>query len=184
MSKVHVFVDLDNTLICADILNYYTPKNAKVLELKDTNEIYYARLRPGAKELLNGLRSKYDVVMVTSAIKEYANGWNKLFELGFNPEQIVAREDLKSEIDTAPKSKDYFVLIDDLPALHGSTALKIRRLTKNDPKFAIINLPGYLGRDDSVRQHITEKMITEIHKVIDTRKTGNKIRVYDDGINS
>lgn len=139
----YIFVDLDNTLIAAEYLfNGYGPKDAKVINFG--SERYFARLHPGALDLLKTLRSKGNVYMLTAATRNYARGWNEAFNLGFKNEDIYSREDSGSyvlNVDNKFPKKGKVYLIDDKDLPYENTVEKInfiRRLALDEVKLIIV----------------------------------------------
>jgi len=159
----YIFVDLDNTLISADSLAGSPPKNSKVITLKSIyfTDRYYARLRPGALELLENLRRTAPTYMLTAAETDYARAWNKEFNLGFKEEDIYAREDSnRSELticDKFPEKGDVY-LIDDKDLPYENTEIKIHFL-KGLGKVKIIVIKPYHGH---VNQSLGVMQINDI----------------------
>jgi hypothetical protein len=159
----YIFVDLDNTLIGADSLVGSPPKNSKVITLKSIyfTDRYYARLRPGALELLENLRRTAPTYMLTAAATDYARQWNKEFNLGFKEEDIYAREDSdRSELticDKFPEKGDVY-LIDDKDLPYENTEIKIHFL-KGLGKVKIIVIKPYHGH---VNQSLGVMQINDI----------------------
>lgn len=125
----YIFVDLDNTLINAEYLIGGPPKNSKVITLKTMyfTEKYWARVRPGALELLESLRRIAPTYMLTAATTDYATAWNKEFNLGFKEEDIYAREDSSmGDLAVGKKfpEKGQVYLIDDKDLPYPNTAIK------------------------------------------------------------
>lgn len=161
----YIFVDLDNTLINAEYLVSNPPKNSKIITLKsmENTEMYWARLRPGALELLIALRLIGPVYMLTAAIQSYARAWNKEFDLGFKTEDIYARED--SDIGNLIISEKFpekgkVFLIDDKNLPYLNTVIKERFLKGIcTDKVNIVIIKSYLGH---LNQSLGVMQITEI----------------------
>ena len=159
----YIFVDLDNTLIAADSLVSNPPKNSKVITLKSIyfTDRYYARLRPGALELLESLRRIASTYMLTAATTDYARQWNKEFNLGFKEEDIYAREDSdRSELTICHKfpEKGDVYLIDDKDLPYENTEIKVHFL-KGLGKVKIIVIKPYHGH---INQSLGIMQINEI----------------------
>lgn len=161
----YIFVDLDNTLINAEYLVSNPPRNSKVITVKNMyhTERYWARVRPGALELLTALRLIGPVYMLTAAMESYARAWNKEFDLGFKEKDIYAREDSDAGnlivSEKFPKKGKVFLIDDkDLPYLN--TVIKERFLKGicND-KVNIVKIKPYLGH---LNQSLGIMQITEI----------------------
>lgn len=122
----YIFVDLDETLI--HTFNSWEDREGDKVEqftLSDGDE-YTTCLRPGALEFLAKLREIGPVFMLTAAINEYANTVNKLFNFGFESEDIYAREQLnRNEISLPPA--DMVFLIDNLDKRDNYTKLQFLR---------------------------------------------------------
>ena len=130
----YIFCDLDNTLISAESLFGNPPKNSKIITLKSIyfTERYWARLRPGALELLAELRRIAPTYMLTAATTDYAKCWNKEFNLGFKEEDIYSREDSDySMLSVGNKfpSKGVSYLIDDKDLPYVNTTIKVNFLS-------------------------------------------------------
>ena len=146
----YIFVDLDNTLINAEYLVGSPPKNSKVITLKSMyfTEKYWARVRPGALELLENLRRTAPTYMLTAATEDYAKAWNKEFNLGFKEEDIYAREDTNGSMHITLggkfPEKGTAYLIDDKIAPYENTVIKVDWLsTLGDVK--VIQIKPYHG---------------------------------------
>lgn len=141
----YIFVDLDNTLISAEPLFGGLPKNAKLINL--TDEKYWARLRPGALNLLDNLRKIGPTYMLTAATKDYAHAWNKEFNLGFKDEDIYTREDSsfgKLDIGSKFPQKGNTYLIDDKNLPYPWTVEKVNFIS-NLGNVTIIEMKPYYG---------------------------------------
>ena len=155
----YIFVDLDNTLINAEVLIGNPPKNSKVITLKSLyyTDRYWARLRPGALELLENLRRVAPTYMLTAATSDYAKGWNKEFNLGFKEEDIYAREDSDGSVlsvgDKFP-SKGVSYLIDDKDLPYENTAIKVNFLAGLGQVKIIVIKPynGHINQSLGVMQ--------------------------------
>lgn len=92
----HLFFDLDQSIISTT----FSPPEQTHLEfvLQYDGNPYYTIVRPCAKSLIEFSRNligEENVFILTAALKEYACQINKLAELGFKEENILAREDLE-----------------------------------------------------------------------------------------
>ena len=161
----YIFVDLDNTLINAEYLGGNPPKNSKVITLKGLyfTEKYWARLRPGALELLTALKMVGPVYMLTAASTDYARAWNKEFNLGFKEEDIYAREDSASGnliVSEKFPVKGKVFLIDDKDLPYHNTEIKYHFLRGIcDSKVKIVLIKPYQGH---LNQSLGVMQITEI----------------------
>lgn len=153
----YIFVDLDETLIHTTTYRRNAPIDIRSIDLGDgdVSDPYYAELRPGAMQLLSALRAIPDsrVMMLTTAVTAYAEGFNREFNLGFEDREIFAREDMiEGGIDAASFSDAKLVaLIDDrtrqyhrqhkIPFLSNL----IDSTPSPDENFVFIQVPEFLG---------------------------------------
>jgi len=157
----YIFVDLDETLIHCNPWNDEPIEGSKVIKLEH-NDTYRAVLRPGAHELLKALRAIAPCYILTAAVQDYAEGWNKVFELGFNKSDIYSRKDisnLKIKESKFPNARTY--LIDNLPRHENRSKIEFLREVDSVPKY--FNIKPYYGYET---QDITAYMIQEIVKFI------------------
>jgi hypothetical protein len=162
----YIFVDLDNTLISADQALGNPPKNSKTITLKNSYSVsmedkYYGVLRPGALLLLAKLREIANVYLLTAAAKDYAEAWNKEFELGFKKEDIYSREDSESyklKVGSKFKVKGDVYLIDDKALPFEKTYKKVNFLGYLG-KVEVITVPPYHGHKN---QNLDDKKISDI----------------------
>jgi hypothetical protein len=156
-----IFVDLDNTLISASYLYVPSDEDVNVLKLgvaRDEEEFYTAKLRGGALNMLSELRKIGSVFMLTAATKDYAIGWNKMFNLGFGEKEIYSREDTSFGSLHLPKGDVH--LIDDLPATMPNTRTKINFLKPSSTSE--VNLIVIRGYDGIPTQDLTPEYIKDI----------------------
>jgi hypothetical protein len=145
----YIFVDLDNTLISAEPLFGGLPKNAKLINL--TDEKYWARLRPGALNLLDNLRKIGPTYMLTAATKEYALAWNKEFNLGFSVQDVYSREDYsfgKLDIGSKFPHEGEVYLIDDKDLPYEWTIEKVNFIANLGDKVNLIVIKPYSGHSN------------------------------------
>jgi hypothetical protein len=146
--KKYIFVDLDNTLIAAEPMYNSPPRDAKTIKL-GKYESYWARVRPGALDLLSKLRQIGPTFILTAATNDYACGWNEQFKLGFDTKDIFSREDTAGvavgERLKRPSGNCY--LIDDLPETASNTFTKIKFISDIGP-VKYINIKPYTGYDN------------------------------------
>lgn len=157
----YIFCDLDNTLISAQYVTGNPPKDSKVITLKSIHypEKYWARVRPGALELLNSLRRIAPTYMLTAAVEEYARAWNKEFNLGFKEEDIYAREDTSmGDLIVGDKfpSKGKVYLIDDKDLPYENTVIKecfLKGICEDKLKIVVIKpYHGHINQSLGVMQ--------------------------------
>ena len=111
----YIFVDLDETLIHCNPWNDEPTEGSKTVTIEH-NDTYRAVLRPGALELLKVLRGIAPCYILTAATKDYAEGWNEAFGLGFDKSEIYHRGDINIrggiQLSGFPNAQSY--LIDNL----------------------------------------------------------------------
>lgn len=118
----HIFFDLDN---CLCDFQYHVSNSRTKIVLSE-GEKYYGILRPLAHRMLQEASRIAPVLMLTTSRREYAFAVNKVFDLGFEHNEIFAFEDCWQEIQSAyGYDIDYFpclkdiapnsILIDNLP---------------------------------------------------------------------
>lgn len=159
----YAFVDLDNTLIHADLETYVGERPGdKVLKYSD-REVYRAVLRPGALEFLAALRAVPDtkVYILTTSVQSYASHWNREFGLGFDPMHIFAREDQKAASSLDPQAfpnASVVALFDDLTEFdhrHGKIPF-ISRLLPAGQKVSYVRVEPYWGIGEWTAEDIQE----------------------------
>lgn len=154
----YIFVDLDETLIHCNPWNDEPKEGSKVITLSSFNDTYRAVLRPGTLNLLAALRLIAPCFILTAAVKDYAEGWNKEFSLGFKNEEIYHRYDIsarKIDVSKFPNAQSY--LIDNLPRHENRD--KIEFLREIDPAPSYYNIVPYYGYSVT---NLTPKMIRTI----------------------
>jgi hypothetical protein len=153
----YIFVDLDETLIHCNPWNDEPIEGSKVIKLEH-NDTYRAVLRPGSLELLKALRAIAPCYILTAAVQDYAEGWNKVFKLGFNESDIYHRKDISDRVigkSKFPNAQTY--LIDNLPRHENRSKIDFLREVDSVPKY--FNIKPYYGYED---QDVTADMIQEI----------------------
>jgi FMN phosphatase YigB (HAD superfamily) len=153
----YIFVDLDETLIHCNPWNDEPVENSKVITL-ERNDTYRAVLRPGALELLKALRAIAPCYILTAATQDYAEGWNREFDLGFKKEDIYSRHAIaKREFDENKFPPGQTYLIDNLPRHENRSKIEFLREIDTVPKY--FNIKPYYGYE---AQDLTAEMIQEI----------------------
>lgn len=136
MNKKLIILDLDNTLIYAS----YSKLPAKILFRYSKYLPIYER--PHAKEFVKKCHTIGDIVVYTTAVRDYAG---KVCEhLQINPVELFSREEclilnneyVKSVPDFYFDSYDYITIIDDNPDVWD---------TKSHKKCRIISVPPFTG---------------------------------------
>jgi len=116
-----IYVDLDNTLICAREKSSLDEEDFK--EISDSGYEYkevvagkkwIVGLRPGAKSFLEAVGELGEVKLCTAATKPYANAMLRAFELTRYFSEIISRENLDS--NEMKEKYPCSILVDDLPS--------------------------------------------------------------------
>ena len=116
-TRKNIFVDIDETLMHADMESHNPEIETVDVMTHDPDELYKVALRPGAIDLLFKLRAIGEVYALTRATQDYAFAMNKALGFGFPTERIYSRLHVrdwrKTKIDLdIPPGQNY--LIDDL----------------------------------------------------------------------
>jgi hypothetical protein len=153
----YIFVDLDETLIHCNPWNDEPVENSKVITLEH-NDTYRAVLRPGVHELLKALRAIAPCYILTAAVQNYAEGWNKVFDLGFKNKDIYSRNAIAiRQFDESKFPPGHTYLIDNLPRSENRSKIEFLREINTVPKY--FNIKPYYGYET---QSLTVEMIQEI----------------------
>ena len=153
----YIFVDLDETLIHCNPWNDEPTEGSTVITFGH-NDKYRAVLRPGALELLKALREIAPCYILTAAIQEYAQGWNREFDLGFKNEDIYSRNAIAlRQFDESKFPPGHTYLIDNLPRHENRSKIEFLRDIDSAPKY--FNIKPYYGFET---QDLTPEMIQEI----------------------
>ena len=154
----YIFVDLDETLIHCNPWNDEPTEGSKTVTIEH-NDTYRAVLRPGALELLKVLRGIAPCYILTAATKDYAEGWNEAFGLGFDKSEIYHRGDINIrggiQLSGFPNAQSY--LIDNLHIKQNRDKIQFLNLIDLNPKY--FNIKAYYGFKN---QDLTPEMIQEI----------------------
>lgn len=159
----NVFVDLDETLIHT-LSSLYDKDPDPIPGVKHESIVledsytYRASLRPGALQLLEQLRGKAEVYMLTVATHDYAIAWNKMFNLGFPEDRIFSRKNVNDGYHVKPANVQDGItyLIDNLES-HDNYK-KIRFIT-HIKRPIYIKVQDYYGHPT---QSFTEESIAHI----------------------
>jgi FMN phosphatase YigB (HAD superfamily) len=153
----YIFVDLDETLIHCDPWSVEPRKGDKEITL-DGKDAYRALLRPGALELLKALREIAPCYILTAATQDYAEGWNREFDLGFQKEDIYSRHAIaRREFEESKFPPGQTYLIDNLPRHENRSKIEFLREIDSVPKY--FNIKPYYSYET---QNLTVEMIQEI----------------------
>jgi hypothetical protein len=182
--KPNIFVDLDETLISSIYGKGRNPGKRKVIDLTADDgqrEPYHSFLRPSAHKLLERLRAYGNVRILTTATRDYALAHNEAFQLGFTPEEIIAREDYTIEIRGAYGSNETHLinegqfpgalLIDDLTPEDRPLQLKLRWL---GPGALHVPIQAFNGKDHPNFEIKLEKLWGTIDKWWGQKEAGPK----------
>lgn len=153
----YIFVDLDECLFhCRplgadrDVAETLLHPGEKLINSRDHygDDLYASKLRPGAHDLLKALREIPDskVFVLTSSVTIYANANNEAHGLGFDPDDIYAREQLQLGVGLTPDrfGSGPVYLIDNLPRHENRVKLTfLRSIATNGVEY--IKVPEYWG---------------------------------------
>jgi hypothetical protein len=183
-----IYLDLDNTLAYTCAASFHT-KKSKTKILAVGGEIYQTELREFTHGFLYQCRRLGPTKLLTSATRDYALEHNLHLNLGFDPKEIIAREDYQYETYVAygkqtclcQTNKDpYGLLIDNLPPTTLQSQLKQKFLGIQPIQY--IQIREYNGGEDPVDfQEETKKLIqtikthTQQHKPQHERPNRTKI---------
>ncbi len=162
--RKNIFVDIDETLMHADMESHNPEIPTVDVMTHDPDEVYKVALRPGAIDLLFKLRAIGEVYALTRATQDYAYAMNKALGFGFPTERIYSRihvrEWRKTKIDLdIPSGQNY--LIDDLNFQDNYE--KIALLRRLGPVQYIKVVPFWGNIDDGY----THADISRISRIVD-----------------
>lgn len=149
MRQKYIFIDLDETLIYADMMRF---GNSTELQLSDGSK-YYGVLRKTTLELLASLRSIAPCFMLTTSTWEYGMKWNDGFNLGFQKNEIYDRINIYNTVNneysrtdlktTFSNAQSY--LIDNLHIYDNKAKLAFLSMIDSAPKY--FRISPYFGVD-------------------------------------
>jgi hypothetical protein len=168
-NKLEFYIDLDNTLIHAAWGGNPNKKRTKI-DLGH-KEVYWSMLRPKAVAFTEFCREIAPTYMLTHAARDYALEHNKVFNLGFNDSQIIARDDFSytrsgmftdttcpTKIDISPGA----ILVDDKHPKDEMLIVKIKYLGINSNRC--VQSRDFRGGKDPASFN---KEIEKIKEIID-----------------
>jgi hypothetical protein len=157
----YIFIDLDETLI--HTFEDWENPTPDAVQINIDTDTYNTSLRPGALEFLKQMRDTGDVFMLTIAYTQYALKMNEVFNLGFQPSEIYARENIQDEAISLPP-RDRVFLFDNLPRRENRLKIEFLRAvsTKGNPFY--IQAKEYRGHQDMA---IDQEYADWISKAID-----------------
>jgi hypothetical protein len=163
-TRKNIFVDIDETLMHADMESHNPEIETVDVMTHDPDELYKVALRPGAIDLLFKLRAIGEVYALTRATQGYAFAMNKALGFGFSTERIYSRihvrEWRKTKIDLdIPQGQNY--LIDDLD--YHDNYEKIALLRKLGPVQYIKVVPFW----GHIEEGFTHADISRISRIVD-----------------
>lgn len=158
-----IYVDLDDTLIhSVHGLGRNPGKRTPILI--GAEDRYHSFLRPSAIEMLTFFRKRGRTRMLTTATRDYAIAHNDTFQLGFEKEDIVAREDYVTKVRLAygsewvpvdRKTDPNALLVDNLPARAENSRIKTAYLGIKEENY--IQIRDFDGKDpDCFRGELLE----------------------------
>jgi RNA polymerase II subunit A-like phosphatase len=117
--KLHLLVDLDQTLVHTTNANNYYPSSPDVASFQlniPLSQTLYTKLRPGVKEFLANLESFYQFHVVTFGDRLYANSIVKLIDPNrtFFAHRILSRDECVSLTDKSANLSNLFPCGDSL----------------------------------------------------------------------
>lgn len=186
-TKPSIYVDLDETLIHA-IHGFGRNPGKRTPVAFEGVEKYHTLLRPAAPKMLGAFRALGRVRMLTTATREYAQTHNEIFGLGFEKDDIVAREDYVCKIqlaygsqwDTAGKDADpSAILVDNLPGTDENARLKIQYL--GIPKGNYIQIRAFDGKDPDCFEQELEDILAEAKRLLGIAHSPKAPRTPENG---
>lgn len=151
----NIFVDLDETLIHS--IPAYGGKGMgkrKRIQL-GPGETYHTCKRHSTPQIVDALKEIAPTKIFTMGTRDYALAINETLELGFSPNDIIAREDYSYETNSAYgretvlkdlKIDPQAILIDNLEANNQNTSGKMRYLGITPDRF--FHIRTYTGGKD------------------------------------
>jgi hypothetical protein len=170
----YIFVDLDEVLIHTSVFwsnKRHPAPEIEILpgwgEFTEGSYRYVAQLRPGAKEMLQRIRTEIApqerVFMLTTSVADYASHWNKTFDLGFQEHQIYSRRHIEDSgvegLDPTKFPNAHAYHIDNLP--RQCNGGKVRFLRWIDPTPTYIEVSEFIRSPD---QDLTAHELEDIMK--------------------
>jgi hypothetical protein len=175
--RLSIYFDLDETLIHAQ----HVHSDSDILEqrtritlqhpIADRTESYDSILRPHANTMLEFCRELGEVKLLTTANRQYALEHNNAFNLGFNPEQIIAREDYLSKTQlaygsiyqVAKENTDASAfLIDNLHPDEDAPRLKRQYLGIKEDQY--IQIREFSGKDPEIFSQELQSIFGKLEK--------------------
>lgn len=146
--KKLIILDLDNTLIFGTV-----NRHLRVKVLFHFSKILVIYERPYASEFVAKCQKIGDVVVFTTAVREYAE--QVCEHLGISPIELFSREDCIAEYDRYVKSvPDYYydvyddiTIIDDLPGIWDTKShmkcriIRVQEFTGNEADDELLRIP-------------------------------------------
>jgi len=156
----NIFIDLDETLIHTDLNGMYK-NDTEAEKIVIDGIVYLVKIRPGALNLLKGLRKKGDVYMLTRATADYAFAMSNKFKFGFEQDQIYSREYVKNwKYKELKISKGNNYLLDDLPFEENYEKIALLKQL-GDVKYIKVN-PYYGSSVDNLVKEDIKDILKEI----------------------
>ncbi len=167
-----VFWDLDECLIHTEL---FDPDQQHHKFLLDDGKTYFSMFRPCARRVVDFSRDlvgSENVYVLTTSTTDYANEINIAANLGFRPEQIFAREDLRkrsyrlayggSGMMPHPLANRNNVLIDNLSVRDNPSKMDFIGITEN--RYCLVsNYFGVNFPDDTFEEDV-KKFLIEANK--------------------
>ena len=113
---------------------------------------YLAVLRPTTHEFLEWARTEFgheNVLVLTTATRDYAEAINAGLKLGFENSQIFSRENIKDYNHPKYPHTGNFVLVDNMPYIeHCDGRYNKVRFLHSLPRTKYVKVPDYWGDSD------------------------------------
>ncbi|XP_021776325.1 RNA polymerase II C-terminal domain phosphatase-like 4 [Chenopodium quinoa] len=143
--KLHLVLDLDNTLLHSNPMIKLTKYDRDYLQRSGHNDHWVTKLRPNAETFLKEASALFEFSILTFGTRKYARKMLKLLdpeELYFANSQVIAREDIRSK----PLKKGF-----DLVLSHERVVLvvdDIKEVWEDDNAKNLIKIAPYKFFDD------------------------------------
>lgn len=154
-----IFIDLDETLIhTSDPLE---KRASDSVEVTVGNQKMFSSLRKNTVVLLEKLRSRGQLYLITIASHEYAQEMNRVFNLGFPEHRIFSRMHIANK-QTPDISSAKVFLLDNLS--RRENRLKIEFLRQISSNIIYFQIKGFLN---NIYDDLSKEDIDQILKNLD-----------------
>jgi len=178
-----IFIDLDDTLIKSlslhEIPGYLRPEEWVGVF---GDELYLSEVRLSGYKLLDFCRRiDKNVNLLTTATREWAEYWNKVFDLGFKKEEIISRYDflkiedryyLKKTLDL--KNAVAVIIDDKMPRVGEPLSFLKARYVFGENKVNWIQVPRFLdNKNRGIEDPLVEKVAAELAGLLEGLSQAN-----------